>query len=425
MPTYMISFPDTSLHVNVPMNAVLTIHISGSTFGYVTKLFKTVEGKAEEATPVGQATADENGNATIVFESGSELYAYAYDGNWTGDKHTWTAKEYDNLGSPTGLTDTFVTMMKPGYGQVYMDYIPAGAAAGQDKTSKSVKEPGWNLQAAMAFPNLLDLSIKTGAGESGPGAGPGSSAGGGCCGCSTAGMSNSTSGQHAAFNVGGIVLSRGLPMLFSTVHVGNEKFEGPWGKYRSLGVYRKLLEQVSPFAGHVSIVCQDGSRVSYLKSGNAYIRAAGRLDSLVKTDTGWFEKTKEGIYYEYNAHGNLKRAFDPNRNQRYYVYDSSTSSQGLTEIKADKALRPYFYYGDPVNSSLNTKIALRDPADPTRNKYIYFEYDAAGYMTKVIGAEGCTWFYQYDGSGAVNDGKITKITDPDGYQTYYGFDGAG
>jgi hypothetical protein len=222
--------------------------------------------------------------------------------------------------------------------------------------------------------------------------------------------------------------SRGLPLIYATRHTGKEMYKGPWGWYRTLGVYRRLFEQSPLFFDHVSILREDGTRAGYLKSGSEYQSASGSYDSLVKTASGWFEKTKEGIYYEYNAHGNLKRVLDPNRNQHYYLYDSNASSQRLTEIKATKGLRPYFYYEDPAgDTTLNTRIALRDPADDTNTRFMYFRYDADSYMTTAIGPEGCHWYYQYDkvGSGYNYKGKITRIIDPDGYGTYFGFDTGG
>jgi len=220
--------------------------------------------------------------------------------------------------------------------------------------------------------------------------------------------------------------SRGLPMIFMTVHNSNEQITTPWGKKRGMGIYRKLLQQdPQAYTGHVTIFREDGTRVSYRRQETQdppgyfeYKGGAGAFDHLEETDSGWFEKTKEGIYYEYNTYGNLKRIIDSNRNQHYYVYDSTMSDQKLTEIKAHKGLRPYFYYDDPMDPTLVTRIELVDPNDSSNDRRMYFKYNSTN-LEKITGPEGCQWYYEYD----VTD-RLTKITDPDNYSTDYVWDAA-
>jgi len=254
--------------------------------------------------------------------------------------------------------------------------------------------------------------------------GPSTTSLGACCPCSkgsTEGQGGEGDGpdangsQETPTNLINLA-SRGLPLVFTTVHRGGQRFLGPWGNDRSIGIYRKLLEQDGAYGSNISIITQRCSRDVYLKIGENYYPAAGRYGSLVRTDSGWFEKTKEGIYYEYNAHGNLKRVLDLNRNEHYYIYDNNTSAQMLLEIKAEKGLRPYFYYDA---NAFCERIALRDLNDSSKNKYLYFQYDpAVSYMTKATGPEGCQWYYDYDGNGF-----ITRVTDPDNYSTYFSYAG--
>ena len=430
-------YPIIDSHLNAGTSCMLPFIIKGSTAGNEVQVWGQIQGK--DLIPVytgASAIVDADGRAKVITESQftEGLFAVNYDGDLAGDLITYTIKEYSG-GIFTGNSVTAKAIVKPGYGQQASIFIKTEDVSKQDFTSKQVLDVASQL---LHFPSIgagYDLMHANAGDISGAGSGPGGSTGQGCCPCGLGGLSGfivvnpitTANGGGINSTTGNVISSRGLPLVFATTHVANERYKSPWGMYRAMGIYRKLFDQGEAYFRHVTIFREDGSRVSYEYINGEYECAAGYNDTLEKTDTGWFEKTNIGVYYEYNAHGNLKRVLDPNRNERYYVYNDSSASQKLIEIKVNKGLRPYFYYNDFLNPYQNTRIALRDPLDLANNKYMYFAYDGEGYMTSFKGPEGCTWYYDYDRIGSMWNykGKLTKITDPDGYHTYFGFDGSG
>ncbi len=431
--TWQVSNPSTSKFVLVGPGCTVPVDLEGGVAGYEVRVYSTIEGQAEQH--VGTIYCDGSGGGHYDAESllQTSFSATTAWGAYVGEKVTLRFELWQPIPPLPMANATLVLMTVPGMVQDRWKGLPDTTVANQEMPSSTVV--GVRSADAIVTSGIgVSLGAATTSIENATTSGPMGTGVGACCPCATIGQSSVTTGGTTASGDTGsgtglvVTQSRGLPLIYATRHTGKEMYKGPWGWYRTLGVYRRLFDQGAMFFEHVSILREDGTRTGYLKSGSEYQSASGRYDSLRKTDSGWFEKTKEGIYYEYNAHGNLKRVIDPNRNQHYYLYDDNTSSQRLTEIKATKGLRPYFYYDDPAgDTSLNTRIALRDPLSEANARFIYFVYDVNGYMTTAVGPEGCHWYFEYDkvGSGYNYKGKITKITDPDGYATHFGFDTGG
>lgn len=436
------SYPATTKHINTNTSCLVRLCVAGATPGNTYEVTRTTEGQSP--TSVASGTFGSSAECFLIeMPHTTELVATDANGNYVGDKVTVTVTQY-KYGKPNGSA-SFILFCKPGVSQEYRTYIAAENLAKGMMTSQDARGAQDSIDAifekshlnCFEIPGTDGLGINTVASLASSGV-SGTGGSGSCCGCNGGGTQgrtssspgSSTTGQGAVQNAGpsAVQPSRGLPLLFTTVHTGTERYKGPWGWYRTMGIYRKLFEQDPVnYYGHVSILKQDGTRASYLNAAGGYQSASGNYDSLVKNSDGWFERTKEGIYYKYNSHGNLKAVFDPNRNQHYYLYNDNTAAQKLLEIKCDKGLRPYFEYNDGLDASLNTRLALRDPLAPANNKYMYFLYDQYGYMTKAVGPEGCQWYFEYDktGSGWNYQGKLTKVTNPDNYDTTIGYDSSG
>ena len=442
-----VKTPATEQHIDVGPDFMFPFTVMGGYMGNTAIVYLEYEGQGRHYVTSGVFGG--SGELDFCIEMGHPYHSRTSEGEIAGESGHVITRQAD----PAGQTIDEVSIEvynNPGTTQAPWNAVAASDLVKQDGSSGGhqgyaknigyigrmgnvydpnllVKDEGWKPPDSIVISKQNGTQIDS-EGTTQTQTGP-------CCPCAVAGSrgqtvdgNNANASPQIATSLA-VMASRGLPLIFATTHCANERFLGPWGWYRSLGIYRKLLEQDTvAYYGHVSVFRQDATRVSYVKKGGAYESAAGTYDSLEKTGSGWFEKTKEGIYYEYNTHGNLKRVLDPNRNEHYYLYDDNTSSQRLTEIKATKGLRPYFYYEDPGgDESLNTRIALRDPTDSSKNMYIYFKYDVYGYMTKAVGPEGCQWYYEYDRAGGTYNykGKIKRVTDPDGYSTYYVFDRSG
>ena len=443
-----VDSPNTPKHINIGPDCMFPFSIKGGVPGGTAIVYLEYEGQGRNY--VTSKVFGPSGKLDFCIETGRPYISQTVFGEIVGEAGQVITRAID----PILMTfeEVFINLYnKPGTTQAVRDIANATDVAKLDGSSGGLRGYADNIRFNGVLSNVYDPNLVVGSdgftpinkytieekkGTTIDAEGVALTQAGPCCPCAKGGANgvtpggNNATGDPTLSTSLAIMASRGLPLIFSTTHCANERFKGPWGWYRSLGIYRRLLEQ-NPvlYNGHVSIFRQDATRVSYVNKVTYYEAAAGSYDSLVKTALGWFEKTKEGIYYEYNAHGNLKRVIDPNRNQHYYLYDDNTSSQRLVEIKATKGLRPYFYYNDPAgDTTLNTRIALRDPTDSSKNKYVYFQYDASGYMTKAVGPEGCHWYYEYDKAGIPpynQPGKIKQITDPDGYTTYYVFQTSG
>lgn len=156
----------------------------------------------------------------------------------------------------------------------------------------------------------------------------------------------------------------------------------------SLNITQKLVPDAA--SGNVTLHEGDGGEIRFTANPDgAYTAPPSVWMSLSKTSGtyAWKIARRDGIIYEFDAQGRIRRFSEPNGNAIFYDYDASGR---LVKVSGPSAL----------TSTLT--------------------YDAAGRVIRITDAGGKETAYAYDTTG-----RLTKVTDPLGVAVTYAYDATG
>jgi hypothetical protein len=288
--TMQAAYPITTKHLPVGVNDQVRFYVTGCTVSTWVYVYRKRQGAADWTYLLqSSGNADASGNFSSVVQvlPKTDLDAQTNAGDYTGDLVEVKYEQGDER-------VIFTAIVTPGERQEYFNHLAATSVQDQEfnanlsVTRSSIE--GTNINAA------TDVST-TPTGQ--------------CCPCVKSGEQGETP-EDGAFPEGmlgpqiecGPIISRGLPLLFTTTPCSNETFVGPWGRHRSLGIYRKLFEQGTGLYGHISILRGDATRASYEKcrrsgahgagSGGRCPRAIGRRGEEIRGGSGTSGLTREG-----------------------------------------------------------------------------------------------------------------------------------
>ncbi|MGE3376456.1 MAG: SMP-30/gluconolactonase/LRE family protein [Vicinamibacteria bacterium] len=216
-------------------------------------------------------------------------------------------------------------------------------------------------------------------------------------------------------------------------HHGGTYFEHDFGKGRTIGLTRVLLEDGD---GNVAVVRGDGRRNTYrfvsTTDGVTTFESAAGLRTTLQKLAGWgnqpwgispygggtcfVEEAPSGRRFVYAEDGRLTHVLDRYGNLVVYRYDANDR---LQKIESDPAggsgLVPYLCYD---GSGRLSRLVFEDALEPANNRTTYFSYDGAGNLQRLTGPEGCETYFVYGGTGS---GFLTRAEDADGFAWEVGY----
>jgi RHS repeat-associated protein len=164
--------------------------------------------------------------------------------------------------------------------------------------------------------------------------------------------------------------------------------------------------------GSITVVLEDGSRVTATTSGGNLVLPAWSKSTLVADSDGTYTLTRDGTLVEKFAgadhSGHLLSIGDLNGNQLTLTYDESQDLSAITD--AD---------GRSISLTIGSNGFVSSATDPM-GRQVTYAYNPAGDLVSATLPLGRVWGYSYDGSH-----RMVQLTDPRGGTEQNSFDSQG
>ncbi len=267
------------------------------------------------------------------------------------------------------------------------------------------------------------------------------------CGESVDGATGNETKQQTDISIGGRGPGLQIVRSYNSLAGAEAKEAGPWG-FGWTGSYDASLE-INSEKGTATVHQDNGSAVTFYKSGEEYTPAGWTEATLVKEGTSYVYKLPSQLKLEFNSSGRLTKETERNGNSNMLTYNGSNQLEKVSD--GDSRTLTFKYNGeglvesvtDPMGHVVSYTYSSKQLASVTIEGKVRweFEYESPHLLKKITDGRKHAVTIEYDSSHRVikevkaaherkwkygsTPGTETALTEPNGSETVETFNTAG
>jgi RHS repeat-associated protein len=267
------------------------------------------------------------------------------------------------------------------------------------------------------------------------------------CGESVDGATGNETKQQTDISIGGRGPGLRIVRSYNGLAAAEAKEAGPWG-FGWTGSYDASLE-INSEKGTATVHQDNGSSVTFFKSGEAYTPAGWTEAKLVKEGTNYIYTLPSQLKLEFNSLGRLTKETERNGNANTFTYNGSNQLEKVTD--GDSRTLTFKYNGeglvesvtDPMGHVVSYTYSSKQLASVTIEGKVRweFEYESPHLLKKITDGRKHAVTIEYDGNHRVikevkagherkwkygsTPGTETTLTEPNSSETVETFNAAG